>query len=49
RNNVRAAYIHTSEHFDDRRLMIQWRADYLDALNNNYITPFDFAKIQKNY
>ncbi len=49
RNNVRAAYIHTSEHLDERRLMIQWWADYLDELNNNYITPFDFAKIQKNY
>ena len=24
-------------------------SDYLDELNNNYITPFDFAKIQKNY
>lgn len=28
RNNVRAAYIHTSEHLDERRLMIQWWADF---------------------
>ncbi|MDN8705025.1 hypothetical protein Q0N28_14580, partial [Staphylococcus aureus] len=47
RNNVRAAYIHTSEHLDERRLMIQWWADYLDELNINYITPFDFAKMKK--
>ena len=31
RNNVRAAYIYTSEHLDERRLMVQWWADYLDA------------------
>lgn len=44
RNNVRAAYIHTSEHLDERRLMVQWWADYLDANNNALITPYDFAK-----
>lgn len=30
RNNVRAAYIHTTEHLDERRLMVQWWADILD-------------------
>ena len=44
RNNVRAAYIHTSEHLDERRLMVQWWADYLDHCNGTYITPYDFAK-----
>ena len=44
RNNVRAAYIHTSEHLDERRLMVQWWADYLDANTQEYITPYDFAK-----
>ena len=44
RNNVRAAYIHTSEHLDERRLMVQWWADYLDANFHREITPFDFAK-----
>ena len=24
RNNFRAAYMHTSEHLDERRLMVQW-------------------------
>ncbi|MGI3399748.1 tyrosine-type recombinase/integrase, partial [Providencia stuartii] len=31
RNSVRAAYIHKAEHIDQRRLMVQWWADYLDA------------------
>ncbi|MDC9594055.1 tyrosine-type recombinase/integrase [Xenorhabdus sp. IM139775] len=44
RNNVRAAYIHTSKHLDERRLMVQWWADYLDANREKYITPYDFAK-----
>ncbi|OZQ47814.1 hypothetical protein CIG61_00435 [Klebsiella variicola] len=30
RNKLRAAYIHTSEHLDERRLMVQWWADYLN-------------------
>jgi len=44
RNNVRAAYIHTSEHLDERRLMVQWWADYLDYNRSDIISPFDFAK-----
>jgi len=44
RNNVRAAYIHTSEHLDERRLMMQWWADYLDANQTKHVTPYDFAK-----
>ena len=43
RNNVRAAYIHTSEHLDERRLMVQWWADYLEANNTHVITPYDFG------
>lgn len=31
RNSVRAAYIHKAEHLDERRLMVQWWTDYLDA------------------
>ncbi len=31
RNSVRAAYIHKAEHLGERRLMLQWWADYLDA------------------
>lgn len=44
RNNVRAAYIHTSEHIDERYLMVQWWADYLSASRYSNISPFDFAK-----
>lgn len=44
RNNVRAAYIHTSEHLDERRLMVQWWADYLDSTKEKLITPYDFGK-----
>lgn len=45
RYNVRAAYIHTSEHLDERRWMVQWWADYLDEIKIIYITPYDFAKM----
>ena len=44
RNSVRAAYIHKAEHIDERRLMVQWCADYLDANLEQTISPFDFAK-----
>ncbi|KER01732.1 integrase arm-type DNA-binding domain-containing protein [Photorhabdus temperata] len=44
RKKVKAAYIHTSKHLDERRLMVQWWADYLDANREKHITPYDFAK-----
>ncbi len=42
RNGVRAAYTHHARYLDDRRQMMQWWADYLDAqraqgLNGNVI------------
>lgn len=43
RNTVRAAYIHKAEHLEERRLMCQWWADYLDANRETHITPYDFA------
>ena len=43
RNSVRAAYIHKAEHLDERRLMLQWWADYLNALKDRFISPFDFT------
>ncbi|WP_288079210.1 site-specific integrase, partial [Pseudomonas sp.] len=43
RNGVRAAYIHKAEHMEERRLMCQWWADYLDACREQFITPFEFA------
>ncbi|WP_131026267.1 tyrosine-type recombinase/integrase [Klebsiella variicola] len=47
RNSVRAAYIHKAEHLDERRLMLQWWADFLDANREKAVSPFDFAKITK--
>ncbi|WER20886.1 integrase arm-type DNA-binding domain-containing protein [Providencia stuartii] len=48
RKNVRAAYIHTSKHIEERRLMVQWWADFLDANREKTITPYDFAKKARN-
>ena len=48
RNSVRAAYIHKAEHLDERRLMLQWWADFLDANRESGITPFDYAKINRD-
>lgn len=45
RNSVRAAYIHKAEHLGERRLMLQWWADYLDMNREKGVSPFDFAKI----
>ncbi|MBW5811528.1 tyrosine-type recombinase/integrase [Yersinia kristensenii] len=44
RNSVRAAYIHKAEHLGERRLMVQWWADYLDVNRKKGVSPFDFAK-----
>lgn len=44
RNSVSAAYIHKAEQLDERRLMLQWWADFLDADRERGITPFDYAK-----
>ena len=43
RNSVRAAYIHKAEHLEERRLMLQWWADYLDACKEEAQTPFSFS------
>ncbi|WP_413536275.1 tyrosine-type recombinase/integrase [Rahnella inusitata] len=47
RNSVRAAYIHKAEHLGERRLMVQWWADYLDANREKGVNPFDFGKIDQ--
>ncbi len=41
---MRAAYIHKAEHLDERGLMLQWWADYLDENRNRMVSPFDFGK-----
>jgi integrase len=42
RNSVRAAYIHKAEHLDERKLMVQWWADYLDANRKAHVVPYEF-------
>jgi integrase len=44
RNSVRAAYIHKAEHLDERRLMMQWWADFLEANRGKAVSPYDFSK-----
>ncbi|HFE3569688.1 TPA: tyrosine-type recombinase/integrase [Escherichia coli] len=43
-NSVRAAYTHKAKHLEQRRLMLQWWADYLDANSNDMVRPFEFAQ-----
>ncbi len=43
RNSVRAAYIHKAEHLEERKLMLQWWADYLEACKVETLTPYNFA------
>ena len=44
RNSVRAAYIHTSEHLDERQLMVQRQADYIDINRQRSVSPYDYVK-----
>lgn len=48
RNSVRASYIHKAEHLDERRLMLQWWADFLDANREKGVSPFDFGRLAAN-
>ncbi|MBJ4597348.1 recombinase, partial [Salmonella enterica subsp. enterica serovar Mbandaka] len=45
-NSVRAAYTHKAKHLDQRRLMLQWWADFLDANRDGMVRPFEFAQKQ---
>lgn len=42
RSSVRAAYIHKAEHLGERRLMLQWWADFLDANRKAHVVPYKF-------
>ena len=46
RNSVRAAYIHKAQHLDERKMMLQWWADFLDANRDGMVRPFEFAQKQ---
>ncbi len=43
RSNVRTAYIYLAEHREERKQMMQWWADSLDANREGYITPYEFS------
>ena len=45
-NSVRAAYTHKAKHLEQRRLMLQWWADFLDANRDGMVRPFEFAQKQ---
>lgn len=47
RSSVRGAYIHKAEHLGERRLILLWWADYLDANRVKQTSPFDYSKIYK--
>jgi len=42
RNLVRAAFIHKAEQIEERKLMLQWWADYLDVNRKAYVVPYAF-------
>ncbi|MFH4316570.1 integrase, partial [Acinetobacter baumannii] len=44
RNNVRLAYTHKAEFLEERKAMINWWSDYLDANKYEYISPYDFTE-----
>lgn len=44
RNGVRAAYLHKAEYLEERRLMVQWWADYLVSNNECHLTPYEFSR-----
>lgn len=47
RNGVRAAYTHKAEHLQERKLMMAWWADYLDANRERYVPPYEFTGKRK--
>ena len=44
RNQVRAAY-HRAEYLDDRRKLLQWWADYLEAQEGGNVLPVNFNRV----
>lgn len=44
RKRVRAAYIHKAQHLEERREMMQWWANYLDANRFRHVVPYGFKK-----
>lgn len=45
RNGVRAAYIHKAEHLEERRLMLQWWADFLMQTGRSVSVRLNMQKL----
>lgn len=46
RNSVRAFYIHQVGHLDERRLMLQWWADFLDLNREKGVVRLILGKLR---
>lgn len=43
RNEVRLAYTHTAEFLEERKAMLNWWSDFLDANKETAISPYDYT------
>lgn len=43
RNGVRQAYIHHAQFMEERRMMLCWWSDYLEANQEKFISPMEFS------
>lgn len=43
RNSVRAAYTHKAEFLEQRRMIMAWWSNYLDANREKHITPYEYV------
>ncbi|HIB9319659.1 TPA: tyrosine-type recombinase/integrase, partial [Escherichia coli] len=46
RNEVRAAYVHLAQHMHERRRMMQWWSNYIEANTDRYIAPYKMKKLR---
>ena len=44
RDQVRLAYTHQAEYLEERKAMLNWWSDYLEANRIKYISPYDFTQ-----
>lgn len=44
RDQVRLAYTHQAEYMEERKAMLNWWSDYLEANQNGFISPYDFTQ-----
>ena len=44
RDQVRLAYTHQAEYMEERKAMLNWWSDYIEANQQEYISPYDFTK-----